>query len=224
MSPLLNNSRVAVLGASRGLGAAIVQELLARNSGSAILGLARRPSAAAIQWLSADVSRPEEQERTLVNLADYTPDQVICTLGGGPFGPFHEKAWRDHQWSLEVSFLFPARLLHWALNLPENVRPKQIVVVGSSVAEDKPDPRAASYAASKHGLKGLISTIQAEHPPIDVRLYSPGYMNTDLLPPGAQARQQTLWEPLEVAKDLLDWMQTGPQFDHRCLAIRPGDR
>ena len=36
-----------------------------------------------------------------------------------------------------------------------------MVIVGSKVAENAPDPLAASYCA-KHALRGLITTLEAE--------------------------------------------------------------
>lgn len=218
MSAITNSSRIAVLGASRGLGAAVVQNLLSRQS--VVLGIARKPSAAKIEWCSADASQALGQATILKALKEFNPERIICALGGGPYGPFEKKSWDSHLWSFEVSLLFPSRLLHWALGSSVG----QFVIVGSSVAESAPDPGAASYSASKHGLVGLVSTLKMEQPGTDVRLYSPGYMDTDMLPKNAVARQQGVWNPNEIAKDLLEWMESGPRFDHRRLAIRPPDR
>jgi short-subunit dehydrogenase len=97
-------------------------------------------------------------------------------------------------------------VLHFCLNLPSV---QQIVVVGSSIAESQPDPGAVSYAAGKHGLKGCISSLQGEVRK-DVRLFSPGYMSTDMLPPQAQARlEQTasIDSAERVAKLFVEWVQ-----------------
>jgi 3-oxoacyl-[acyl-carrier protein] reductase len=218
MTDIFNSSRFAVLGASRGLGAAIVSQLL--QDQAKVFGVARKPSGANIQWCVADISQKDGQDKALKALEEFQPERVICCLGGGPYGAFAAKTWKSHQWALEVSLLFPAQLLHWALNS----KVQQIVMVGSSVAEANSDPGAASYAASKHGLRGLLTTIKDENPAADVRLFSPGYMDTDMLPATAKARQLPVWSPAVVADDLLKWMKTGPRFDHRSLAIRPQGR
>ena len=78
--------------------------------------------------------------------------------------------------------------------------------MGSSVAEDKADPGAASYAAAKHALKGLLESVILEKPDLDVRLFSPGYMDTGMLPQNAWPRQQGLAEdPDAVARRLWQW-------------------
>jgi len=214
--------RVAVLGASRGLGRAIVDQLLRVETGDEILAVARKVGGSGPTWVHADFSREDGQSACLAALESFMPHKIIYTAGGGPYGEFGSHAWRDHLWSYNVSLLFPARVAHWALGLGADRRPRQICFVGSSVAESQADKNAASYASTKHGLKGLWSTLREESDAIDLRLYSPGYMDTDLLPKGAPVRQRPLWSPKEVAKDLLQWLEAGPRHDYRRLAIHPG--
>lgn len=213
--------RVAIIGASRGLGAALGAHLNQLHPETEILAVARRSGSCPGEWLRADVSQEEGQLQVLRALDRFRPQVVVCTVGGGPYGAFATKGWRDHQWSLQVTLLFPARLIHWALTTG---LPTQVVLVGSAVAEAQADPQAASYCAGKHGLMGLIKTLREERAALDIRLYSPGYMDTDLLPPNASVRQRPLWKPKEVAEDLLKWMAEGPAFDHRRLAVFPSDR
>jgi NAD(P)-dependent dehydrogenase (short-subunit alcohol dehydrogenase family) len=212
---------VAVIGASRGLGAAIVAALHKMDPASPILGISRK-QAPSCHWSAADLSTDAGQEAALKALGDFAPATVICCVGGGPFGAFAAKAWRDHQWSYQVSLLFPARLAHWALGFRPYLR--QLVLVGSSVAEDQADPGAGSYSSAKHGLRGLHATLVREEPKIDVRLYSPGYMDTHMLPPNAHVRQRPIWRPEDVAGDLLEWLENGPVHDHRRLAVFPPGR
>ena len=93
---------------------------------------------------------------------------------------------------MTTTLIYPAELLHLILTecksqteseIPSWASLAQITFVGSQIAESKADPNAASYAAAKHGLKGLITTIQAEaaQKP-NILLFSPGYMQTDMLP------------------------------------------
>jgi short-subunit dehydrogenase len=240
----------AVLGASRGLGRAVVGELQQHPSfvKTPLLLAARKKN------LLEELARPGLD---LVRPCDFTKssDQValceellalqrqerlagvIYCAGGGPYGPFGAKAWADHEWAWAVTFLFPARLLHTlmahapsssgnALSMPAATADLQLLFVGSAIAEDKPDPLAASYAAAKHALKGLVGSVAAELEAdrkgpkdktasadrgalqVQVKLFSPGYMDTDLLPKDAWPRRKSglLQSPSEVAKDLVRLM------------------
>lgn len=208
---------IVVLGASRGLGAALLAQAPAPN----IYGVARRPGALAqAKWLTADLTKEADVERMFADLARVQPDVVICCVGGGPYGAFQRQKWSAHLWAWQLSLLFPAQLLHWVLN-QSTISVRQLVFVGSSIAENRADPLAASYSSAKHGLHGLFRTVRAEKPQLDLRLYSPGYMDTAMIPRGASVRQQRLWAVDDVAKDLWRWLKEGPAFDHRCLADTP---
>lgn len=204
--------RVAILGASRGLGRCFVQEAR-KGWPEAYFFLASRKKNkldelknSSAEILSVDFTKDKDQDALFKALFEFDPTRVFYIAGGGPHGPYHTKTWKDHQWALELGLLFPARLVHellrWA-EVPRNLR--QAVFVGSQVAEDLPDPMASSYAAAKHGLRGLITSLQKEDPKIDLKLFSPGYMDTELLPPNAWPRQKSLAEdPRQVAKRLWD--------------------
>ena len=149
-----------------------------------------------------------------MEIKNFKPTQIIYCAGGGPYGPFHKKKWSDHWWSLATTFLYPAELLHHLLSCFENwPNLQQVTFVGSAVAESEPDPLAASYAAAKHALKGLITTIQKENrlrPKI--LLFSPGYMQTDLLPATSWPKQQGLAQKAgDVAKELIAFIEKNNQ-------------
>ncbi|MBX9769145.1 MAG: hypothetical protein K2X47_17855, partial [Bdellovibrionales bacterium] len=144
--------------------------------------------------------------------------RLIYFVGGGPHGLFQQKQWKDHEWSFQVTFRTPARFLHEVMR--NSLGLQQLTFIGSAIAGDSPDPEAASYCAAKHALQGLISSIQEEqrHLPadtLDLRLYSPGYMNTGLLPRNAWPRYKgNVLEPELVAQDLLEWLEDVSQV--RC--------
>ncbi|NCN41071.1 hypothetical protein GW916_07445, partial [bacterium] len=64
----------------------------------------------------------------------------------------------------------------------------------------------ASYSAAKHALKGLYLSLRVEKPTWDLRLFSPGYLDTELLPKGASVRYKKVWDPEEVSVRFIDWM------------------
>lgn len=183
-----DNERILVLGGSRGLGKALIDHFQLNYIFA--VSMSRKSD------LSADFSKNETWPVIISKIIEFKPTRIIYCAAGGPYGDFQKFEWKDHEWSFKVSFLFPAFLLH---SLFKNPIPglKQICVIGSSIAENQPDPGAAAYCAAKHALRGLISTLQKEEnlSNIDLRLLSPGYMQTDLLPVGSEPRE------LKKAKD-----------------------
>lgn len=208
--------KIAILGASRGLGAALVHHIQQESPQSSLLLSSRREDelkkiAGRQDWIfPADYSQPAGQDELIRRLCEFKPAQLFYIAGGGPFGPYQKKEWKDHKWSFEVNLLFPARLLHVLLS--EKIffdELKKVVLIGSAIAGQKPDPNAGSYAGGKHGLRGLVTSLQGETPYFDLRLYEPGYMDTAMLPPHAWPRQQGLAKsPHEEARKLWHWSQS----------------
>jgi short-subunit dehydrogenase len=175
------NERVLVLGGSRGLGKALVDQFLSLQI--SVESISRK------SVHSFDFSKTESWPDVVEKIRSLQPTRIIYCAAGGPYGDFQKYEWKDHSWSLRVSFEFPAYLIHQLLKT-EVVGLKQVCVIGSSIAENQADPGAAMYCAAKHGLKGLILTLQKQDLAFDLRLLSPGYMNTDLLPTGTKPRNQ----------------------------------
>jgi short-subunit dehydrogenase len=215
-SQISTMDRVVLLGSSRGLGWATYQTLV-KNYSSANYFLSSRKIANRAGQVSEktflvpqDFSKIPLDPQFVRQLAEFKPTTVIYFAGGGPHGAFEEKKWSDHQWALNTTFLYPAELIHRILaqysDWPEL---RQLIVVGSAIAEANGDPFAASYAAAKHALKGLITSIQKESSPKPkLRLFSPGYMQTEMLPASSRPRQLGLAEdPFEVAKKLIAFIE-----------------
>lgn len=142
----------------------------------------------------------------VATLENFTPTHIYYFAGGGPFGKYHKKDFKDHEWAFDVNFKTPSWLIHWSLRRG-GVR--QFVVVGSAIAESSGEANGGSYAASKQALLGLCQSIWLESENFDLRLFSPGYMDTDLLPPGSTPRKQG-WElkkPEEMARLFWNWVR-----------------
>jgi len=205
--------RIAVLGASRGLGAAFFDHVKSVHSQYLWFLSSRKIGSQGFPW---DFSKPEGYSQLLGHILEFKPTRLFYFAGGGPYGPYSTKQWKDHLWAWNVSYLCPAYILH---GLMSEGQCHQFVVIGSAIAEDQGDPRAPSYAAAKHGLRGLHSSVVLEDPPMDFRLFSPAYMDTDLLPKNAYPRQQgkALLDPMFVAKELWKWCGNGEKGVHRTL-------
>jgi short-subunit dehydrogenase len=185
-----------ILGGSKGLGLSLIHELTDR--GFEAVSVSRKNN--------FDFSKQELWPMTLEHIKKQEPYFIIYSAGGGPFGRFQDKDFGSHEWAWRVNFQFPAYLLHDILKAPKDWKTlKGICFIGSAVADQKPDPMAASYAAAKHALRGLISSVQLEEPNLKVDLYSAPYMDTDLLPKNAWPRQQEglVINPRLVAQDVL---------------------
>ncbi len=205
------SEKYVLLGASRGLGFATYQQLHQQKPSAKFLLSSRKIKS---KWdnqinrtevIEQDFSKVPVQFNFLSELEKFKPTHLIYFAGGGPYGNFSEKKWSDHLWALNTTFLYPAELLHHILsNKQKWLHLKQVILVGSAIAENQPDPMAGSYAAAKHALKGLVTTLTMENLNLKLELFSPGYMQTDLLPMNSEPRQNGLAEnPVDVAKKLI---------------------
>lgn len=188
-----------LLGASRGLGFEFAKKTLAMKTCRDLVLISRKienrdlisTTDTKIEKVPADFTNESDWESLVQKILNQNPDRIFYFAGGGPYGDYGSKAWKDHLWAYRLNFLFPAFLLQQAL---KQSGLRQMTFVGSAIAEDKVDPGAGSYSAAKHALKGLVTTVQEENrlkkSQLDLRLFSPGYMDTSLLPPDAWPRQQ----------------------------------
>ena len=216
--------KVAVIGASRGLGRELCLQI---KDQAEVWAVARKIAplkelgqsmGQSFTYISLDVTKERDLAALLTGLEHLHPDKIFMTVGGGPYGPFEKRDFKDHEWAMQVTYSVQARVAHWCLARP---RKPQLMVTGSSVAESQADPGAASYSAAKHALLGLHKTLRADHPDWDFRLVSPGYMDTPMLPGGSAARQGPLWDPKQVAKEMWEWSLHPTTQWHKTYAPRP---
>ena len=207
----LTGEKWILLGASRGLGYQFAKRSLQSGLCQSLVVASRKieksefpKSNVPIEKWVCDFADPSQWESYAQKIIESQASRIFYFAGGGPYGNFATKAWKDHQWAFRLNFEFPAFVLHQILKQKNTC---QLVFIGSAIADNSPDPGAASYSASKHALRGLISSVQAEETAIDLRLYSPGYMDTDLLPPDAWPRQQAgkVLPTDKVVDDLWQW-------------------
>ncbi|MCK6598122.1 MAG: SDR family NAD(P)-dependent oxidoreductase [Bdellovibrionaceae bacterium] len=173
----------SLLGASRGLGLEF-SKLIPSLGKSIELFLASR------SINNFDFSKEDLYELYCEQIKMTNPHRIFYFAAGGTYGPYGRYEWKDHRWSMNVTFSFPAYLLNYFIKNHGSL--KQIIFVGSQIAESKPDPHAAMYCAGKHALKGLVSSVQLENIPFELLLFSPGYMDTQMLPKKAWPREKGL--------------------------------
>ena len=204
--------RFCLLGASRGLGWGIYLALSQKYTEAEFLLVSRKIATRSnelkpnTQIYAFDFSKASAEELIPI-IQNFQPTEVVYCAGGGPYANYFESSWDSHQWSLKVTFLFAAELI-LKLGQSKGHQPESIIVIGSSIAESSPDPMAASYCAAKHALKGLISTLQMEKScPIQIKMFSPGYIATDLLPKNSAPRLDGRAQSVEsVASELINFL------------------
>lgn len=197
--------KILILGGARGLGGALRALWQKERPQDQLVVTSRKPlNIIGIESHICDFSQTQDVEKLLDFMQKWQPDRILCFPGGGPYGAFASKEWKDHHWALKVSLLTPLRVGHQFLKLKNS---RQIVFVGSAIAEAAADPFAASYSIAKHGLLGFVESLQAENTGKDIRLFSPGYMATDMLPlPTRQKKQLPVKSAEETAEQMYRWV------------------
>lgn len=175
--------RIAVTGASAGIGAALVRALVAR--GDQVTGIARRPSAAG-QWIAGDLADPADIARIAGALGKDPLDAIIHNAG----------IWEDTAFSdaydfancpadetlrvVAINLLAPI-LLTQALLGPLTAARGRVVLIGSTSGLDNIGTPEVAYNASKAGLRGAAQAMAVALAPrgIAVTLINPGDVDTD---------------------------------------------
>ena len=179
------------------------------------------PAPAQVLRHSIDMSQAQGQQSLQSLIESEKFDLVIYAAGGGPHGSFSAKDFKDHRWSLEVGLVAPMALAWAWLRCRDQNKMGRFVIVGSRIAEESPDPQASSYAAGKHGLVGFVSSLQKEleQNQNKVWLFSPGYMDSEMLPLTAKIRHDgsKLMSTETAAQALLRWVKKNEGTWHRVL-------
>lgn len=177
-----------VTGASRGLGRALCEALVAK--GDRVIGVARDASALAsmqdafpgrFEGWPLDLSDASATEAALgarSALLDQL-DGLIHNAGIGWYRPFLEHSAADLQAVLQVNLGAAMQLSHALLPGMLQRGGGQILFIGSDLAR-RPLARMAPYVASKHGLAGFAHSLLREFRPQGIRisLVNPGMIDT----------------------------------------------
>ncbi len=193
-----------VIGASRGVGAAIVEQLLAldavivavsRSRSEALLSLARE-RATTLHWLSRDLSDPSSADSLLKEIADILtdrmssdlPEHIALFLSAAQLQPIgvagtlpSDKVDGAVRLNLATPITVTQQFLHHFGDAPCPVR----AILLSSGASQRTMPGLSVYGATKAGMNAFVRAAQVEidgEPERfqDVKLYavSPGKVDT----------------------------------------------
>ena len=206
-APPLFGRTAVVAGASRGIGLAIAEELMA--AGAHVVRLARSlPDQAAERRtdIRCDVTRPEDvcaaADRVVAERG--APDILVHNAGGFLVRSLAETA--PAEFADQVASNLTAPFLVLRAFVPAMVtRGRGLVVTIGSVADHVALPGNAAYVATKHGLRGLHGALAKELRGTGVRttLVSPGAVDTEI------------WDPVDP--------DNRPGFRKRAAMLRPED-
>jgi NAD(P)-dependent dehydrogenase (short-subunit alcohol dehydrogenase family) len=184
----LDGRHALITGGGTGIGAAAAEALHAAGTKVSLLGrrveplqeVAGRVEGAAIQ---CDVTDPASIARAFdeARAANGPIDYLIVNAGIAESAPFH-KMKRD-AWDRIIAVNLTGAFDTVQAGLPDLLKTEDArVVFIASVASLRGVPYAAHYAASKHGLLGLMRSMAAEYAKsqMTVNAICPGYVDTPM--------------------------------------------
>lgn len=202
----MDPTKVLILGGSKGLGKSIAKFF------KFPIRVSRQSD------LSIDFSTTDAVSKIMRLVEVEKPKVIFYSAGGGPHGDFFSKNMESHMWAYHVNHFTPIALAYELIKIKYD---GVFLYVGSAIAERSNSEQSLSYAFSKKmSVKTLLSIPEKT---LKIRVFSPPYMNTGLLPPKAWPRVETpklVVEPDLVAKKMMSWLEAGSE---RGSAVRHFD-
>lgn len=179
------NNHVLITGASKGIGRAIADKLLA--SGYPVTGIARN-------FTDEQSKIPDFTSYSidLGNLADlpsrldeikqkgFVPSTLILNAGMGLFGSLEEFSYQQIQSLMDINFTSHAYIVRSFLPKMKQAGGGNIIFIGSD-ASLRGSKKGSIYCASKFALRGFSQALRAEcaKSNIAVSIINPGMTKTD---------------------------------------------
>ncbi|MDJ0743797.1 MAG: SDR family oxidoreductase [Xenococcaceae cyanobacterium MO_167.B27] len=203
--------KVVVVGASRGVGAAVAEHIMPRTT--ELITVSRSPSSIG-NWVKADISNKAGIE-TVNRAVGNSPLDALLYMGG---------TWETEAFSSEYSFencsdedivnviavnlLAPIRLVKSLLPVLRQATNPKIIFMGALSGLDNFPAREVANSASKFGLRGVVHSLREElrKDRIAVTIINPGNIGTpEVLDDLKQAGQpETNAIPLSDLMNVID--------------------
>jgi NAD(P)-dependent dehydrogenase (short-subunit alcohol dehydrogenase family) len=219
-----NVGRVLVTGGASGLGAALVEAVLADGGRPYVLD--RRPPRAGVDHVQVDLADTRAAERAVEDVAARAGglDAVVTAAGIDACGPLDGVAGPDWERVVAVNLLGTVAVVRAALPY---LRASHggVVTVGSTLGL-RALPDATAYCASKFGVVGFTRALAAETAgQIGVTLLIPGGMHTAFFD-GREEKYRPpadlkLNRPEDVAQTILFALRQPPGCEVRELVVVP---
>jgi NAD(P)-dependent dehydrogenase (short-subunit alcohol dehydrogenase family) len=222
MPDWLQSRHALITGGGTGIGASCATHLNAAGAKVTVMG--RRPeplefirkivNGTAVQ---GDVTDPEQIAKAFeeARAANGPIEMLVVNAGIAESAPFHKmtrEAW-DRIIAVNLTGAFEcARLALPDLLASENGR----LVFIASVASLRGVPYAAHYAASKHGLLGLMRSLAAEYAKtnLTVNAICPGYVDTPMTDQSVARVSQFTGRGEDFARDAITNMNASGRLVH----------
>lgn len=175
--------KVVVIGASRGVGAAVAEHMMSQTS--ELFTVSRSPSNFG-NWIEADISTKIGIE-TVVDAVGTSPLDVLLYMGGtwetNAFTrkySFEQCADEDIENVIAVNLLAPIRLVKFLLPALRLATNPKIIFMGALSGLDNFPAREVANSASKFGLRGVVHALREElrKDRIAVTIINPGNIGT----------------------------------------------
>jgi NAD(P)-dependent dehydrogenase (short-subunit alcohol dehydrogenase family) len=179
-----------VTGAGRGIGRAVAQRLsrdgfrVALTARSADeLDATAAACAGETCTVAADLTEADAVEQVFAEVEQRwgRVEVLVANAGAGHSSRIERTSDADWQRMLDVNLTAPFRCIRRAVPAMRAAQYGRIVVIGSTAARIG-EPYIAAYAASKHGVLGLVRSAAAElaRDGITVNAVCPGYVDTPM--------------------------------------------
>ncbi len=182
--------RVLVTGGSSGIGAALVDALLA--SGETVIATTRKPEQQVertnLQWLALDLNDPDSVTALLDHPIWETPlDAVVNNAGYGLIAPIESAAMDAVRDQFEANFFATIAMTQHAMAHFRTYQQGTLMVV-TSIGGRMAFPYFGYYNATKHALEAVYEALWYEciGSGIRVRIIEPGFTQTQFATHGMQ--------------------------------------
>ena len=207
-----------ITGGTRGFGAAVAKEALARGDRVAITGRDK----AACEAIGAgfgdralavtlDMMRPDDIARATAEVLDWAPtiDVLFNNAGRGLHGAVEEVSDAEAKALFELNVFGLLALTRAMLPSMRHARAGHIINVGS-IAGMTGNPGSGLYSATKFAVTGITESLAAELAPLGIRvtLLAPGPFRTDFNGPSIERAATRIADYAETAHKRIDTLAT----------------
>lgn len=202
-----------ITGASRGIGAAIAQEL--GQQGAVVIGTATSENGALAisktlaesgfkgEGLALDVTDPAQVEAVLKTISDKYGDVTLLVNNAGITRDTLLMRMKDEDWDAVISTNLTSvyRMSQAVLRPMMKARTGRIISI-SSIVGHMGNPGQANYAAAKAGMAGFTKSLAAEvgSRGITVNCIAPGFIDTDMTAELPEALKAKMIERVPVGR------------------------
>ena len=227
--------KVLITGASRGIGAAIVQELadtstelfLTARSDSLLEKVAKiaQSRGSKVQWFPCDLLDDKAIQSLIDNVKKSfgIPDYIVLNAGIARVKPVIDTS--QEEFDLQMNLNVRANFLIVREFVPF-MKPGSALIFIGSIASQRVFPNWGVYCASKHALRALATALRMElkQRGIRVTLINPGAVRTDLWDGVPNPNFELMLNPEDVARWVKRVIYDPPHSDVDEITITPLSR